>query len=216
MRKIKLILKNLLFFTAMVLAVTITCNLWVIFSTQSRVHTTLEKIPENEVALVLGTSKRFMDGRPNRFFKYRMEAAADLFKQGGIKHLILSGDNNTRYYNEPADMKTALLALGVPTKAITLDYAGFRTLDSIIRCKEIFGQEKITIVTQKFHSYRALFISDFYELQAEVYAAQNIPLTKSIQVVVRELFARPKAIIDLYLLKKSPKFLGEKEVLEIE
>ena len=216
MREIKSILKNLLFFTAMVLTLIITCNLWVIFSTHSRVHTTLEKIPENEVALVLGTSKRSMDGMPNEFFKYRMEAAADLFKHGGIKHLILSGDNNTRYYNEPADMKTALLALGVPTKAITLDYAGFRTLDSIIRCKEIFGQEKITIVTQKFHSYRALFISDFYELHAEVYAAQNIPLTESIQVVVRELFARPKAIIDLYLLKKSPKFLGEKEVLEIE
>jgi len=191
-------------------------NIWVIYSTKDRVHVDLEHVAGCDVALVLGTSKKLIGGESNPFFADRIESAASLFHAGKVKHFILSGDNNTRYYNEPLDMKNALVDLGVPASRITLDYAGFRTLDSIIRSKEVFGQGQIIIVTQKFHSYRALFISDFYEVHAEVFAAENIPLLQSIRVIFRELLARPKAVLDLYLLQKDPKFLGQKEKLIIQ
>ena len=98
-------------------------------------------------------------GSPNPFFEKRIETAAELYRIGKIDHFILSGDNRSMYYNEPMAMLKALLKKGVPASAITLDYAGLRTLDSIVRCKQIFGQNKIIIITQPFHSYRALFIS---------------------------------------------------------
>ncbi len=203
------------FLAAAVILFTLGANSWVILATKDRVYMDEQKVSEKDVALVLGTSKNLIGGEENPFFANRIESAAKLFHARKIKHVILSGDNNTRYYNEPLDMRVALLAKGVPGQKITLDYAGFRTLDSIIRCKEIFGQQKITIVTQKFHSYRALYISDYYGLDAEVFAAENIPFLQSVRVQFRELLARPKAVLDLYLLQKDPKFLGEKEELII-
>lgn len=213
---IRRFLEGIGFLIGAVLLFTIAANAWVILSTKDRVFVEGQNISATDVALVLGTSKRLIGGEENPFFANRIESAAQLYSTGKIKHFILSGDNNTRYYNEPLDMKVALVAKGVPEKNITLDYAGFRTLDSVIRCKEIFGQQKITIVTQKFHSYRALFIADYYELDAEVFAAANIPILQSAKVLFRELFARPKAVLDLYLLQKDPKFLGKKEELILQ
>ena len=203
------------FLIAVAFLFTVGANIWVILTTRDRVFLDEQYISSKNVALVLGTSKKLMGGEENPFFANRIESAALLFHAGKIRHFILSGDNNTKYYNEPLDMKLALLAKGVPEKSITLDYAGFRTLDSVIRCKEIFGQQRITIVTQKFHSYRALFISDYYDLDAEVFATENVPLLQSAKVLFRELLARPKAVLDLYLLQKDPKFLGRKEELII-
>ena len=212
---IRRIIEGIGFLIAAAFLFTVGANTWVILTTKDRVFFEEQNISSKKVALVLGTSKKLIGGEENPFFANRIESAAQLYHAGKIKHLILSGDNNTRYYNEPLDMKLALKAKGVPEKNITLDYAGFRTLDSVIRCKEIFGQHRITIVTQKFHSYRALFISDYYELDAEVFAAENVPLLQSTKVLFRELLARPKAVLDLYLLQKDPKFLGRKEELII-
>jgi len=209
------LLEGVGFLIAVAFLFTVGANIWVILTTKDRVFLDEQYISSKNVALVLGTSKKLMGGEENPFFTNRIESAALLFHAGKIRHFILSGDNNTKYYNEPLDMKLALLAKGVPEKSITLDYAGFRTLDSVIRCKEIFGQQRITIVTQKFHSYRALFISDYYDLDAEVFATENVPLLQSAKVLFRELLARPKAVLDLYLLQKDPKFLGRKEELII-
>ena len=141
-------------------------NLWVIGSTSGKVYTDASALPGHRVGLVLGTSRRLTSGQPNPYFENRMLAAAELYRLGKITHIIVSGDNRTRFYNEPMEMKKALMKLGVPDAAITLDYAGLRTLDSIIRSKEIFGQEEIIIITQPFHSYRALFISRYYNINA--------------------------------------------------
>ena len=113
------------------------------------------------------------------------------------------------------EMRKALMNKGVPATAITLDYAGLRTLDSIIRCKTIFGQNKITIITQPFHSYRALFISHYYDVDAVAMVAEEPEFENSVKVRVREYFARPKAVLDLYFFKTSPIFLGEKEQLKV-
>jgi SanA protein len=190
-------------------------NIWVVKSTENEVYADLTELPNHRVALVLGTSQRTSSGSSNQFFENRIETAAKLYKMGKIDHFILSGDNRTIFYNEPLAMQKALIKLGVPATAITLDYAGLRTLDSVVRAKEIFGQTKIIIITQPFHSYRALFISHFYNIDAVAMVAGEPDYDYAIKVRVREYFARPKAILDLYVFKTEPRFLGEKEGLKI-
>lgn len=190
-------------------------NFWVVNSTSSNVFTDISDLPDRRVALVLGTSNRTISGSVNPYFQKRMETAAWLYKMGKVDHIIVSGDNRSMYYNEPMEMSKALMKLGVPQTAITLDYAGLRTLDSVVRCKEIFGQSRITIITQPFHSYRALFISCFYEMDAVAMVADEPAVEHSLKVRFREYFARTKAILDLYILRTSPRFLGEKEQIEL-
>jgi SanA protein len=188
-------------------------NLWVVGSTRNRVFSDVDALPVNNVAVVLGTSNKLINGTPNPFFENRIKMAATLYATGKVRHLIVSGDNRTRYYNEPLEMKKALVKSGVPDSVITLDYAGLRTLDSIVRCKEIFGQNTITIVTQPFHCYRALFISRYYNMNAVAVMAQEPVLETN--VYFREYFARAKAILDLYVLKTAPRHLGQRETLDI-
>lgn len=190
-------------------------NWWVIYSTQKNIFSDYSELPENPVGLVLGTSRLLSNGSPNPFFDNRMMVAAELYRMGKISHIIVSGDNRTKYYNEPNEMKKALVKLGVPESAITLDYAGLRTLDSVIRCKEIFGQEHITIITQPFHSYRALFISQYYDIDAVAMVSPEVLSETSGRVYVREFFARTKAILDLYILKTAPRHLGGKEPIRM-
>jgi SanA protein len=198
---------------AVLIILLLASNLWVVWSTRDKVFSDLESLPSNDVAVVLGTSNKLINGSPNPFFEYRIKTAAALYNTGKIRHLIVSGDNRTKYYNEPLEMKKALVKAGVPDSVITLDYAGLRTLDSIVRCKEIFGQDNVTIVTQPFHCYRALFISRYYNMNAVAVMAQE-PLLES-NVYFREYFARAKAILDLYILKTEPRHLGEKESLNL-
>lgn len=191
------------------------CNIWIVKSTQEKVYSDLELLPDHRMALVLGTSHRSAGGGPNPFFQKRIEMAAMLYSMGKIDHFILSGDNSTRYYNEPVEMKKALIRQGVPASAITLDYAGLRTLDSVVRSKKVFGQNKITIITQPFHSYRALFISRYYDMDAVAMVADDPELDKTFKVRLREYLARTKAVLDLYVFKTDPRFLGEKEEIII-
>ncbi|MFI5150051.1 MAG: vancomycin high temperature exclusion protein [Bacteroidia bacterium] len=185
------------------------CNIWVNSSTRTRIYSDLNLIPENEVALLLGTSKNEGEGYINLFFKYRIQAAAALYKAGKIHAIIVSGDNHAEGYDEATDMRDALMALGVPEKAITLDYAGFRTLDSVVRCKKIFGVTKLTIISQEFHNQRAVFIASRYGMDAVAFNAKDVPTQYALRTTIREYFARFKAVLDLYVLHTSPKFLGE-------
>ncbi len=184
-------------------------NLWIVFKNKSSVYDKIESIPENNVGLVLGTSKNLVNGNTNLFFKYRVNAAADLFNAGKVKHLIVSGDNSNLNYNEPRTMYQALVKLGIPEDCITLDYAGFRTLDSVIRCKEVFQQNKFTIVSQEFHNYRAVYIGKYYGLDVVAFNAKEVTI-QSNRTFHREYLARLKAMLDLHFLKTKPKFLGEK------
>lgn len=191
------------------------CNLWVVLSTAERVYADSALLPNHRMALVLGTSHKTVSGKPNPFFEKRIETAAELFKSQKIDHFIVSGDNRSMYYNEPLEMRKALMKKGVPGTAITLDYAGLRTLDSIVRCKQIFGQEKITIITQSFHSYRALFISNYYDMDAVAMVADEPDFENSLKVRIREYAARVIAVLDLYVFKTAPRFLGEKEEVNV-
>ena len=184
-------------------------NIWIVFSTENKNFYRLQDMPSNDVGLVLGTSKAVHGGKENMFFKYRMEAAARLYKEGKVKFLILSGNHDSVFYNEPNDMKKALMSLGVPENVMTLDFAGFRTYDSIIRCKEVFNQHKFTIISQPTHNARALFLANELGIDAVAFAAQDVP--SSYKTYLREYFARPKAILDVYLLDRS-KYSSKKEV----
>jgi len=176
-------------------------NIWMVLSTKDRIYDSVEKVTFNEVGLVLGTSNRTQDGGENKFFKERMKTAAQLVKAGKVTKLIVSGDNRTKYYNEPVMMQSALMALGVPKDKIILDAGGFRTIESIKNAKNKFGLTKLTIITQEFHGYRALFISDYFQLNAQVMRTNRLPLKESGNVRLREFFARIKAFTELYLMK---------------
>jgi len=209
-------LKIVLIALPLVVLLLICCaNWWVIKSTEDKVLTDIKLLKGRSVALVLGTSNKLRNGSANPYFENRIKAAAELYREGKVIHFILSGDNRSRYYNEPNEMKKALVLLGVPDSAITLDRAGLRTLDSIVRSKEIFGQDKITIITQPFYSYRALFISNFYNIDAVALVTQESTSEAPFKVYIREYFARTKAVLDLYILNTAPQHLGEKEPLSI-
>jgi SanA protein len=187
----------------------ILCNYWVIKSTKAQIFNDITKIEARTVGLVLGTSKLNRYGKPNTFFNYRIEAAAALFKAGKIRHIIVSGDNSKTEYDETTDMHDALVEAGIPDSCITLDFAGFRTLDSVVRCLKIFGQTDVIIISQEFHNERALFIANYYKMNVLAFSTKDVPMSYSIRTGVREYFAKCKAAIDLYILHKQPHFLGE-------
>jgi SanA protein len=188
-------------------------NIWVVSSTRHLVFTHAEALPEYPVGLVPGTSHRLTSGRPNPYFHNRIKAAAALYHAGKIKHIIVSGDNRSKYYNEPLEMKKALIANGVPASAITADYAGLRTLDSVVRSKKIFGQQRIIVITQLFHAYRALFICRHEGIDAAAFATEN---EETGFAAWREYLARMVTILDLYVFNTQPKFLGQPEPVLIE
>jgi SanA protein len=177
-----------------------------------RIYTQIEAVPANDVGLVLGTSRLVKNGKPNLHFNQRIAAAAALYHAGKVRHLLVSGDNHVASYDEPDDMRAALVAAGVPTNAITCDYAGFRTLDSVVRAKEIFGLSPCMIISEEFHCPRALWIAREHGLDAIAFAAPDVGLKSwSLRADVREQFARDWCAVDLYLLHRGPKFLGPKE-----
>ena len=185
------------------------CVLLIHRTGEARVYDDPTQLPINDVGLVLGTSKESGGpGRPNPHFYNRIEAAAALYRAGRVKVLLVSGDNGTRGYDEPADMRTALLERGVPAKAITLDDAGFRTLDSVVRAKEVFGQRRLTIITDRFHAYRALFLARHYGIDAVAFPSAEVEVRWSMKARTREWFADTKACLDLYVLHTQPRFLG--------
>lgn len=186
------------------------CNSWINRSTVSQLYTDSSAIPARKVGLVLGASKNTIRGTNNMYFTYRMQAAYELYKTGKVQYLLLSGDNHTEGYDEPTDMRDALIKLGVPDSCIVLDYAGFRTLDSVVRCKEVFGEDSITIISQEFHNQRAVFIANKSGVHAIAFNAQEVNKNYSLKTRIREYFARVKCVLDIYILHTDPKFLGEK------
>ena len=147
-----------------------------------RIFNSAESVRTNNVGLVLGTAKKTARGNPNLHFNQRIEAAAALFKSGKVRHLLVSGDNSVKNYDEPTDMREALVAAGVPQEAITCDYAGFRTLDSVVRANSVFGLKKFTIVTEEFHCPRALWIAQQHGLDAAAFAAPDLSARWSLRV----------------------------------
>jgi SanA protein len=183
------------------LAAILACNVWVIKSTQSRVFYDIDSLPFHTDGLVLATGKLIEKGRINQHFVRRVDAAAALYHAGKVKRLILSGDKR---HDEPMELKRALLERGVPESAMVLDNYGLRTLDSVVRAHDVFKCEKLTIISERFHDFRALFLSRYYGIDAVAYAPQDLPFRWMIRSTLRESLARVKAVLDLYILKTKP------------
>ena len=177
-------------------------------SAKEKTFDSVDIIPKNKVGLLLGTSKYVLNGRQNLFYVYRIQAAVALFNAQKIEYIIISGDNGRIEYDEPTDMKNDLMAKGIPESAIYLDYAGFRTLDSVVRSKEIFGQDTITIISQQFHNQRAIYIATQKGMDAIGYNAKDVHTLVSMRIAIREKLARVKTLLDV-LLGVNPKYLGE-------
>nr|BFF40640.1 hypothetical protein BACY1_24450 [Tenacibaculum mesophilum] len=137
-----------------------------------------------------------------------MNAAVELYKAEKIDFILVSGDNGSEGYDEPTDFKNDLIESGIPESKIYLDYAGFRTLDSMVRVKEIFGQTSVTIISQQFHNERALYLANHFDIEAIGYNARGVSGKKAMKVQLREYLARVKVFVDI-LLNVNPKFLGE-------
>lgn len=186
---------------------------WVSWQTQDKIYYEAESLPNHDVAMVLGTSK-YIGKKLNDFYTNRISTAIQLFQDNKVTSYLLSGDNAHRSYNEPWTMKRDLLKAGVPEDAIYLDYAGFRTLDSVVRAKEIFEADDFIIITQAFHCERALYIADYHDINAVCLAVPGPEGTSGWFVRLREVLARANALVDLYIIDKQPKFLGPKVPIE--
>lgn len=215
MAKLHPLLKALLLTLAMVLGVFLAAlalaNLIVLEIGGPRIKSELEELPRQATGLVLGTSPRSArKGGANPFFEMRMDAAAALYHAGVVKRLLLSGDNRRADYNEPAAMREAMRQRGLPDNALALDYAGFRTLDSVVRARKVFQlEEGVVIITDDFHLPRALFLADQTGLKAVGFAGRPVPWSRSARTRIREWFSRARAILDIYLWNTQPHFLGD-------
>ena len=194
---------------ASLLAVVFGCEWWVHRAAHGRCFRAVRDVPEAPVAVVLGTSSHVADGRPNLFFTTRIKAAAELFRAGKVRALIVSGDNGTVSYDEPTQMKLALVKLGVPEARIVCDYAGFRTLDSVVRAREVFGQSRMIFVSQHFHNARAIYLARAFGIDALGFDAADVAVAHSVKTWFREKLARVKAVLDVNVLGTEPRFLGE-------
>ena len=174
---------------------------------------TTDKLPKTTVAVVLGTSSHLINGNKNRYFEYRMDAAAELYHLKKVEYVLVSGDNRQKNYNEPIAMQKALKKRGVPEENIVLDYAGFRTFDSMIRAKEVFGQAEFVVVSQKFHNERAVYIARHSGIDVWGYNASDVEVSAGPKTKLREVLARAKMMLDLYVLNTEPHFLGEKIII---
>lgn len=185
------------------------CNRAVAKAAEGKLFSDVESIPYNKAGLLLGTAKYLSDSRLNYYYVYRLDAAEKLYKAGKINYLIISGDNGRTDYNEPETMRDDLLQRGVDSAHIFLDYAGFRTFDSMVRLREIFGQDSVTVISQPFHNERALYIASREGIAAVGFNAKDLGDASGAKVQAREKLARVKVFLD-YLLRKKPKFLGPK------
>lgn len=209
MAKKKIIVASLFLIVFAILTAAFICNKIIVDTAKNKLYADALTIPYNKVGLLLGTSKYGSRGYNNPYYDFRIEAAVKLLKSGKIKYIVISGDNSSVDYNEPEAMRSDLISAGIDSGVIYLDYAGFRTFDSIIRLKEIFGQNSVTVISQRFHNERAIYIASKLEIAAIGFNATNVGSKAGLKTQLREKLARVKVFLD-FLIGTNPKFLGAK------
>ncbi|MCU0794995.1 MAG: YdcF family protein [Akkermansiaceae bacterium] len=187
-------------------------NLAAVKAGSGLLHDDVASVPAGGVGLVFGCDDK-IDGRENLYFRYRIDAAAELWRAGKLVCVIVSGDNRTKHYNEPERMKQALVSAGVPADKIVCDYAGLRTLDSVVRAKEIFGVSEVTFISQRFQNERAAYLARAHGMRFSGFNARDVEGQGGLKVRFREVLARVKMWLDVKVLKTRPKHLGEPETL---
>ncbi|WP_303026891.1 ElyC/SanA/YdcF family protein [Duncaniella muris] len=207
---IKRITLSLVAFLLLVIIFTVYANVKVERAAEGKIYTSVDSVPHNKVALLLGTNPLNKWGRPNSYFTNRIKTASELYHAGKVDYIIASGDNHTKEYDEPTAMRDSLMVHGVPEERIILDFAGFRTLDSVVRAKEVFGCDSLTIISQADHNARALYLAEANGIES---VAVSAPLRAGrwvrTRLAIREWLARDKMMLDIWF-GKQPHFLGER------
>jgi SanA protein len=184
-------------------------NFTAVWASRGRLFTEVSELPVSKVGLVFGTTDR-VNGRENLYFRYRIDAAVRVWRSGKLETLIVSGDNRSRYYNEPEKMKQALIERGIPEDRIVCDFAGLRTLDSVVRAKEIFGADSMLFISQRFQNERAIYLAKANGIQAHGFNARDVETQAGLKTRIREVGARVKMWLDVNFLNTRPSHLGEK------
>lgn len=179
------------------------CEAAVAVASRGRTFDRIADVPARETGLVLGTSKFVGPGRPNRHYRYRIDAAAELFKAGKVRRLIVSGNGMEAGYNEPRMMKADLVERGVPADRIVKDDAGLRTYDSVVRAGEIFGAADCIVVSQPAHNERAIFIGRSRGQDLLGWNARAVGFFADPRTAVREHLARIRAVIDAFVSRRE-------------
>lgn len=208
-RIVKLTLLSLLVLGLLLVAVIAASDAWVEKTAHAQCFDQVGDVPAMEVAVVLGCSPK-IGKQANLFYTHRIQAALELYRADKVKAFIVSGDNSTHQYDEPTAMKESLIAGGVPEQDIYCDYAGFRTLDSVVRAEAIFEQKKFILVSQRFHNERAVFLARHRGLEAIGFNAPDVSRSIGFMTHLREYLARVNAVLDVTLLQTEPKFYGPK------
>ncbi|MRI32191.1 SanA protein [Endozoicomonas sp. OPT23] len=185
------------------------CNWLVDSETTGRLYSDTDQLPYSRVGLLLGTSRYSREGGINDHYILRIESAKKLFQAGKIDYILISGDNSTPYYDEPTTIRRDLLKMGIPENRIYRDYAGFRTLDSIVRADSVFGEHRFIVISQAYHNKRAVYIAVNKGIDAIAFNAGD-GSQSDWQNKTREILARVLAVIEVHLLSTDPKFLGPK------
>jgi SanA protein len=185
------------------------CNRVISNYATGKLYSDSNTIPFDRVGLLLGTNKYLAKGRLNAYYYYRIYAAVTLIRNKKIKYIIVSGDNGEADYNEPWSMRKDLIRNGVDSSIIYMDYAGFRTFDSMVRLKQVFGQDSVTVISQQFHNERAIYIASHEGITAIGYNAEDVSGSEGFKTAIREKLARVKVFLDFWF-GKEPKFLGSK------
>ncbi len=205
-KKIRIVVLILI---ALPLLAIVLSNLVIEQATKGKTYDQVMDIPENKVGLVLGTARRLVEGGLNPYYTHRIQATVELYQAGKIKFVLVSGDNGSVYYNEPTTIKKDLVKAGIPAEQIFLDYAGFRTLDSMVRAKVIFGLDSVTVISQDFHNKRAIYLAEKKGLTAIGFNADDVAGNPGLKVHIREYLARVKVFVDL-LMNTQPRYYGNR------
>lgn len=179
------------------------CYFWVSFSSRKYLYHDIKNVPQRQVGLVLGTNKYLKRGLVNSYYKNRIDTAAQLYHAGKVSYLVVSGDNRKNNYNEPRQMRKDLIKAGVAADAIQPDYAGLRTLDSVLRMDKVFGHKNYLIISQRFHNQRAVFLARAKGQNPIAFNAPNPDKQNMTKVIMREFLARVRAVIDLITNKQA-------------
>ena len=208
MKKRKVIAWSLLVVAFIAGAAIYVCDALIKKNAKGKLYSSVYDIPYRKVGLLLGTAKYTkIPGRYNPYYVNRIKAATALLKAGKIKYIVISGDNGREEYNEPEMMRQDLIQAGIDSTIIYPDYAGFRTFDSIVRLKKVFGQDSVTVISQLFHNERALYLASKEDVDAIGFNAKDRPGGEGFYL--REKLARVKVFVD-YLFGTKPRFLGKK------
>ena len=176
-------------------------------SFQAETVQSLDQLRPQRAAVVFGCN-RYAYGHRNQFYEARLDACHKLYNSGKVQKVLVSGDNGRKEYSEPDDMKADLMKRGIPEEDVICDYAGFSTLDTVVRAKKVFGLDQFIAVSQEFQCVRAAYIGEAHGIEITAYCAGDVSGALAKKTYVREYLARVKAWLDVEILRRGPKFLG--------